>query len=162
MSQAGAIGWVALAVLTAVLMASIVGKVAYREDTFQFFSELAPSIPPLLSGGAAVLGEVLVLGTVLVAPDVGGAVAALWIAGATSVLLAGRRRLSSCSCCGKAKPITTTTLLRNAVLGALGIVAWLAPTQITPGELSAAAVVGAALVVGQGARSLHPQQERMS
>lgn len=133
-------------VVLLVLSASVVAKLAYREATMDFLSSLLPGLSPRLTMPVAMLGEALILMTLLVAPGPGAGLAALWILTATVFLSLAKTRLISCGCFGKVTAITSRTFARNGALVLACLIAWSVPTNMDASQLTSAAILGAGFV----------------
>ncbi len=154
----------AVLILATAFTSSVVGKIAHWDETTDWFSELWPRLPRLVGPLGVIAAELGILVTLALWPKLGSPLAAAWLCAASAVLWRTRRRISSCACFGRQKPITMRTAARNVALGILSLVATalhnVTTTTADPaGLLAAGACLGAATLLLDEARTAQPEIE---
>ena len=146
------VGYVAALVLAAVLGWAGIAKLSRPRTTAAGFAALGLPAPAALAR-AVPLAEIVTAATLVVAPRI-GAVAALVLLAAFSVVLVGAVRSNddvSCGCFGASgrAPVSFVELVRNAMLLAAALAALATPTPVAPGldDLVAATTAAAVAVL---------------
>lgn len=106
--------------LVAVMTASAAAKIAVWDQTVDWIAELWPTRGPVTTARLVVAVEFAIVVAIVVAPPIGGATAAVWIAAASLALLRARGRVRECGCFGDRIAISWRWGLRNAACAGLG------------------------------------------